>query len=78
MKTKEDILDLMSDVEVARVSNVEGDGMLEEGVEFVDLDHLDRGVQRAHELSRREVHSAVTRTAVSDETWHRIEDALAA
>ncbi len=58
MRTKEEILDLLSDEAVARVANVEANGALADGALFIDLD--------------------VTRDAVSDETWQRIEDALAA
>ncbi len=78
MRTKEEILDLLSDDEVARVANVEADRKLADGVEFVDLDHVERGVQHANDTTRGEVHTVVTRDAVSDETWQRIEDALAA
>lgn len=78
MRTKEEILDLLSDNEVARVANVEANGALEEGTEFVDLDHVERGVQRADAMTRGQVHTIVSRDAVSDETWRRIEDALAA
>jgi hypothetical protein len=77
MRTKEEILELLSDVEIARVSNVEANGPLEEGAEFVDLDHIDRGIQQAHgEL--RQVHTVVTRASVSDETWRRIQRELEA
>ncbi len=78
MRTKEEILDLLSDNEVARVANVEANGALEDGAEFVDLDHVERGVQRVNAQTRNQVHTIVPRSAVSDETWRRIEDALAA
>lgn len=78
LRTKEEILDLLSDEEVARVANVEANGKLALGVEYIDLDHVERGVQHADETTRGEVHTVVTRDAVSDATWQRIEDALAA
>ena len=45
--TRENILMLVSDDEVARVSTAETAPRLAEGDEFLDLDQLERGVQRA-------------------------------
>ncbi len=45
--TREAILELLSDEETARVSTAETATALTEGAEYVDLEQLDRGVQRA-------------------------------
>jgi hypothetical protein len=41
------ILGLLSDEETAKVSTAEGVSGLTEGAEYLDLEHLDRGIQRA-------------------------------
>lgn len=74
--TKQDILGLLSDDEVARVSRAEDERAIEDGVEFVDLDDLDRGVQTAKHMTDASMHTVVPRTAVSAETWGRIAAVL--
>ena len=74
--TKQDILDLLSDEEVARVSHAEDERPIEDGVEYVDLDDLDSGVQKAKHMRDSTMHTVVPRTAVSAETWGRIASAL--
>jgi hypothetical protein len=45
--TRDSILNLLSDEENARVSTAEAAPRLAEGAEYLDLERLDRGVQRA-------------------------------
>ena len=50
--TRDTILKLLSDDEIARVSSVEDSSGLPEGEEYLDLESLDQGVQRAKKRSK--------------------------
>ena len=66
--TRDTILKLLSDEENARVATGEAEARLSEGDEYLDLLHLDQGVQRAGITMGH----FLPRSAVSDETWHKI------
>jgi hypothetical protein len=71
--TRETVLLLLSDEENAKVSNAEAALRLEEGEELLDLEHLDRGVQRAEAVtSKATMGHILPRSAVSGETWSKI------
>ncbi len=75
--TRNAILGLLSNDEIASVSTAETAGRLNAGDEYLDLENLELGVQRA----RGEVSAAANllpRNAVSDETWQRILSQLVA
>jgi hypothetical protein len=74
--TREAILALLSDVEVAKVSRAEDAPRLIEGDEYVDLEDPASGVRQVHEKSPRASH-ALPRSAVSDATWAKIVAAVA-
>jgi hypothetical protein len=69
--TRETVLALLSDTEVAKVSRAEGEARLVEGDEYVDLEDLGAGVRQVHAKSSRP-RSALPRSAVSDATWAKI------
>jgi hypothetical protein len=69
--TREAVLALLSDTEVAKVSRAEGEPRLVEGDEYVDLEDLSAGVRQVHAKSPRPS-SALPRSAVSDATWAKI------
>jgi hypothetical protein len=71
------ILKLLSDEETARVSTAEGAAGLAEGAEYLDLENLDRGVQRAKVASAVTIGHVLPRTAVRAETWSKILAQLA-
>jgi len=73
--TREAILALLSDAEVAKVSRAEDAPRLIEGDEYVDLEHLAAGVRQVHDTSPRAAH-ALPRSAVSEATWARIVAAV--
>jgi hypothetical protein len=75
--TRDTILKLLSDDEVAKVSNAEAASGLINGAEFLDLEHLDQGVQRAKDETKVALGHALPRTAVSGETWSKILALLA-
>ena len=71
--TRDTILMLLSDEENARVSNAEAALRLAQGEEYLDLEHLDRGVQRAKAATAKATMGQILpRTTVSDATWSKI------
>ena len=70
--TRDTILKLLSDEENARVSTGEAAARLNEGAEYLDLQHLDRGVQRAKTGSQAPMGHILPRSAVAAETWSNI------
>jgi hypothetical protein len=76
--TRDSILKLLSDEENGRVSTAEAAPRLTEGAEYLDLEHLDRGVQRASAVTAKSTMGRVLpRGAVSAETWRKILAQLA-
>jgi hypothetical protein len=74
---RERILKLLSNEETARVSNAEGASRLREGTEYLDLEHLEQGVQRAKAATAVTMGHVLPRSAVSAETWSKILAQLA-
>ena len=65
------LMKLLSDDEVARVSTVEASARLLDGDEYVDLEHIERGVQWARGTTTA-VDRALPRKAVHANTWNKI------
>ena len=74
---RDTILGLLSDEETARVSTAEGVSGLTEGAEYLDLEHLDQGVQRAKAAVAVTMGHVLPRSAVRVETWRKILSQLA-
>jgi hypothetical protein len=70
--TRDAILKLLSDEETARVSTAEGASGLTEGAEYLDLERLDRGVERAKAATAVTMGHVLPRSAIRDETWRKI------
>ena len=75
---RETILKLLSNEEIARVSTAEGASRLTDGEEYLDLEHLDQGIQRAQDATKVKMGHILSRSAVRDETWRKIRAQLAA
>jgi len=75
--TRDTILQLLSDDELARVSTAEAGPPLSTGDEFVDLEHLDDGVRRAGVAIARTGH-LLPRKSVHGSTWAKIVTQLSA
>jgi hypothetical protein len=73
--TRETILALLTDAEVAKISHAE-DSRPIEGDESVDLHRPDSGVHQIHAESHVAAGHILPRSAVSDETWARIIKAV--
>jgi hypothetical protein len=74
--TRDSIMKLLSDDEVASVSNAETAARLEEGDEYLDLEHMSQGVRRAHG-GGEPVGRVLPRNAVHAATWTKILTQLA-
>ena len=75
--TRNDVLKLLSDEEVARVSTAEASAGLVAGDEYLDLEQLERGVLRAPGPSTP-MGRVLSRKSVGDSTWRRILTQLGA
>jgi hypothetical protein len=69
--TRDSVLKLLSDEEVARVSTAETAPRLSDGDEFLDLEHLELGVRRSLEAATPMAH-VLPRKSVQEKTWNRI------
>jgi hypothetical protein len=56
----------------AKVSTAEALSGLAQGGEYLDLEHLDQGVQRAKAAIKVPMGQVLPRSAVCDETWSKI------
>ena len=75
--TRDSILKMLSEEEVDRVSTSETAARLSDGDEYVDLEQLGRGVQRASGAKVNMGH-VLPRKAVLAATWDKIVTELAA
>jgi len=69
--TRDHVMTLLSDSEIARVSNAETAKRLDEGDEYLDLERIEQGVQRADGLTPHMV-TVLPRKYVEDATWAKI------
>jgi hypothetical protein len=74
--TRDRILKLLSDDEIAAVSTAESATGLEPGAEYLDLEAIERGVRRAFGRDAP-MGSVLPRKAVQEETWSKILRELA-
>jgi hypothetical protein len=75
--TRNGILNLLSDEDVASVSRAEAATRLMDGDEYLDLTHLEEGVQRARGDTTPVGH-VLPRKAVAEKTWTSVMEQLAA
>ena len=74
---RDNILKLLSNEEIAKVSTAEAASGLTEGGEYLDLEHLDQGVQHAKPASKVTMGHVLPRSAICNETWNKILAQLA-
>ena len=74
--TRNSILKLLSDEEVAKVSTAEAAARLGDGDEYIDLEHIDQGVRRAG-AAATPMGRVLPRKAVHASTWTKILTHLA-
>jgi hypothetical protein len=71
-ESRDQILKLLSDDEVARVSSAEAEARLGDGDEYIDLAAPNNGVRRVHSAMQLTMGKVLPRSAVSAETWAKI------
>lgn len=76
--TRDTIMRLLSDEEIARVSTAETAPGLADGEEYIDLKEPDLGVRRAQGVLAAPMGQVLPRKAVHEHTWHVILDLLSA
>ena len=69
--TREQVSALLSEGEADSVSSAATNTHLRRGDEYLDLEHLERGVQRA-EGAVAELAQVLPRKAIHEDTWRRI------
>ncbi len=71
--SREGIQRLLSDAELARLGTVDSTARLAEGEEYIDLEHLGRGVLRAQSLATpTPMRRVLPRSVVHRDTWQRV------
>lgn len=76
-ETREEIMKLLSDEEVTRVSATEAAAHLSDGDQYIDLENFDKGVLKAEGMNTP-MGRVLSRNAVRKETWEAILAKLAA
>lgn len=78
--TRDAVMSLLSDDEVARVSMAETASSLEVDDEYVDLEQLDQGVCKATaaKMPKTPMGHVLPRKAVHESTWNKIVARLSA
>lgn len=76
--TRDTILKLLSDEEIARVCTAETAAHLIDGDEYVDLGEPDRGIRKARGSSTVPMGHVLPRKAVLETTWREIVALLSA
>jgi hypothetical protein len=75
--TRESILKLLTDTEVASLSHAETSQRLGAGDEYLDLNQIDRGVRRVGKMLTP-MGRVLPRKAVPESTWLKITEQLTA
>ena len=75
--SRDTVLKLLSDEETARVSISETKPSLIAGAEYLDLEQLEKGIQRASAANAVAMNGIITRAAVHEDTWKKIQSHLA-
>jgi hypothetical protein len=70
--SRDTVLKLLTDDEMARVSTAETAAGLTAGQEYLDLEHLDKGVLVYNTASNVEMGHVLPRRAVGAPTWTKI------
>lgn len=74
---RESILRLLSDDEIASVSQVEATASLLDGEEYLDLERLEQGVQNDFRTTATPMGRVLPRRAVRPATWKRTLERVA-
>jgi hypothetical protein len=72
LSARNSIMMLLTNEENSRVTTAEARGSLSDGSEYLDLEHLDRGIQRVSGADHPEMAHVIPRSAVGNDTWSKI------
>lgn len=72
-KMRERVMALLSDAELARVAKAEDKAKIPPGERYIDLAHLEDGIQTAADPTKQVAHEAILKSSVTSETWHSIQ-----
>ena len=75
---RDQVMNLLSDQEIASVSTVEAQSQLGRGDAYLDLEHLELGVRRQGQEQITPMAHVLAKKAVRAETWSAIQVLLAA
>ena len=70
---REQVLALLSETELGKVAKAEDNTTIPAGVRYLDLKHLETGIQTGANPSVLTAHDAILKTSVRSETWHSIQ-----
>lgn len=76
LSTRNSIMMLLTDEENARVTTAEAGASLADGSEFLDLEHVELGIQRAAGAAPPAMAHVIPRSAVGAATWSKIVSQL--
>jgi len=74
--TRDSIMKLLSDDEIARVSTAEAGSQLSNGDEYLDMEHFEEGVHKA-KSGKIPMGRVLSRNSVREQTWRAILAKLA-
>jgi biopolymer transport protein ExbD len=74
--TRESIMELLSDDEIAKVTTAEAGASLAEGDEYIDLEQLDQGVRTAKAGASTSLGRVLSKKAVQEQTWVKVLEHL--
>lgn len=75
--TRDDLMELLSDDEIAKVTTAESAASLGAGDDYIDLEQLDQGVRTAKEgTAVIPMGRVVSKKAVKEQTWNSILEHL--
>lgn len=69
---KDEILMLLTDAEIGKVSMAETKTSLPASEQYIDLDHLDAGIQTSSDKGMSALANIIPRSAVAPKTWDKI------
>lgn len=72
LMTREKLMKLLSDTEVASVSNAEKASGLTNGDEFIDLEEIKKGIQFASAKTKTPPGQVLSKKSVHAKTWSKI------
>ena len=71
-RVRRQVVELLSEADAARLEKVLSIGILEDGEEYIEVDHVSRGVQRAHTGMLLGRSRLILRRALDPDTWSQL------